>query len=606
MQLVSKLGDPTWSCEGADLCFAGDSHLCAVDYDGLLHLFDLSTGESKASWSKQDEQLNRVAFDDKGTFFVGGSFGCIYSLAWRGDNLDLCEEREVVPYVDALEYSEKHRLLAVVCEGQLKLLPHEGETTALTLRFSEPIRSVQWCEQLDVFLILCADALYSVTPLGDQSKILGWESRLLAARFNDRTDSFILLCGLSDNEAELVGIDRSTKSIRWKTPVLLDRFKFEKVDAREWDHGVGSIEVHSPSGDVIVAGVNWVGRYNSDGALVGRNIDFSQMVESVTSSTDGCLFAVSLGGAGLHVWDQQLESLLPRDCHYSSVTGLAFAGDDSLVVSSCDFSPEVICWDVAKGRRLWADDFGGYWSDGVFVPDLAQRQFAVASSTSRATKLVAVSQTTGKIEHEHPIKCGFRAALKQLPNGEASLTPSWAYGPSGVAAVLDLEGFEVTKILAGDYRLSSATANPNWVVACDRYHIWTWQRNNLASTRDLELPEVERRSPVTPIVSTMMIGDDAFIAVSRERAYRYSLPAGQPRQIAQFPARVSSVSSSKNGKVIVGFEDGHAELRSLPDFKKEHSWVAHSGCRVTSSTFAHGMNRVATGASDGSAAVWDL
>lgn len=602
MKLTTRLGDATWNNQASDVCFVGREFL--VSAGNPFTVFDITTGTAVATWWKYNEDINCLCHGTEGTFFVGGSFGNVYTLAWtKGQTIELLEEREVLSYLDWVAFSGRHNVVAVVCDTDLRLLPREGMSGIIDLTFADTIRSIEWSDKLDAFLIASGRTVFVLTAGGHRSVIVQRESRVLSAKHHERTDSLTLLVGTSDNDANVTRLDRATLASKWTIPFKLDHHEFRTTTQREVD--IGSLQI-TDGGDSIVGGVNWLRRYNPDGIEIGSVLLLSELVRAVSASPDGDLVAMASPFSPLRVWDREFQPLLPRDCHYSSVEHLTFADGDSLIVSGDGFSPDVICWHIEKNQREWTRSYDGIWCDGLFCTGSAGDELIVACSQPETTTIIRANVHSGEVLESKNVELDYRAHVALLASGELSLAPSWAFGPEGTAAIGEFPSLKVlSKVTDGDYPLTVVAASKAYIAAADRHHIWLWDREDVSRRRDFEIPG-ERASGRCPVHSILFTDDKSFFAVTISGAYQFSSPRYQPKVLAEFKGQATSVSQPHRKMIIVGFEDGRAELRSVPDFRLLDSWIAHEGMFVSVVTIASTKSLVATGAGNGTIAVWDF
>lgn len=307
MKLVAEFGTPTWSCDASDLSFVGQSFLVATEYEGRLYVFDVNTGMPTASWGNSNEQFNCVTQDGNNIVIVGGSFGSIYTLKLdRKKGIELLEERHVFAHIESVACSPKHKVVAASCFDQLKLLPHQGDVEGVTLTFSDGVNSLEWCEPLEVFLLLSGEVLFTVSPAGAVTELLH-RANLQDVAYHESSDSLILLEGTSKNDGRIVKVDRRTGTDEWRTPVVFDHTQFGTIMPMELG---GELKIVPLSGELVVCGYNWVGRFSPSGAIIGNQLHFISMVTALAVSGVGGQIAVASGN-GLRVWDRHFAAVLP-------------------------------------------------------------------------------------------------------------------------------------------------------------------------------------------------------------------------------------------------------------------------------------------------------
>ncbi|MFO1002185.1 MAG: hypothetical protein U0936_17765 [Planctomycetaceae bacterium] len=204
MNIQQRLGTATWGNGGNMLQFISSMQLVSVGRGNGLQIFDMKTGLPHSSWVAPNEDLCVFAAPETDRFFVGGSFGIMYTIERHGETWDLIEEREILSYFDCLAYSLKRDLVAVSCFDKLCLMPGSGKENLAYVEFGrERIQSINWNDSLNAFFVVTSKSISLISAAGERTIVASFDERVLAAAYADQGARIVSFIETRENQGTL-------------------------------------------------------------------------------------------------------------------------------------------------------------------------------------------------------------------------------------------------------------------------------------------------------------------------------------------------------------------------------------------------------------------
>ena len=590
-----NLGSNTWTGGGQSVRFLSSEVVGAVDDWGWFRLFDVNTGQPKFIWHANREQLNDFVLAGADRYYLGGSYGIVYTLQRSGEGFEVIEARDVLSYIEKMAFAETPGIIATSCFDELCLLPATGENGKVVVNFPKRVRSVEWVAALNAFLTVTSDGIYTVSITGERKAILNPPGRTLAAVYCENKARLIWFVESSENTGTLSCASFSDCTSRdWKREFILD----ERYVGPGPDDDVNAVlQLTQRSRTVILGAGRSVRSFAMDGTDAGRPKQLEGKVVSVDVAADERRYVAGtvLGTKTLTCWNQDGTDVLERTCHSTPVRQIDFSHDDLSIVSR-PLGTELLCWDATSGNRLWnrlwnAQTFGGMVLN-------SRNQICVSiwgRHRTQTTDVAILNINSGRdyasfsVNHDYPL------AIDSTTDGSIILFLEGDSETPGIVQVRRNPGGEIDQQFTGtEFTITHSCVSGNMLVGCDQHHLWIWDLSRENARQDFELPDE------TNVLLLTFASDRSLVLISEGGVFGLELLDRKWQKIFGFPNPPTSVSDPKSGRIAVCYSQGNAEIWSFPALKVVHEkWVVHKDAEISACALSHAGDKLVTGGVDG-------
>lgn len=590
------LGSKTWNGGGQSVRFLSNEVIGAVDDRGWFRVFDVSTGQPKFIWHANREQLNDFVLAGTDRYYLGGSYGIVYTLQRTGPGFEVIEAREVLSYIEKMAFAETPGIIATSCFDELCLLPATGENGKVVVNFPKRVRSVEWVAALNAFLTVTSDGIYTVSITGERKAILNMPGRTLAAVFCESHSKLIWFVESNDNKGTLSCASLSDcDSLDWERELILDdRYVGPTTD----DYNEAVLRLTQSSQTIVVGADRWVRCFTMDGTDAGAPKRLKGKVVSLDVSPDESRFVAGtvLGTKTLSCWDRNGADVFERTCHSEPVEQLKFSCDDQKIVSR-PLGTELLCWEATSGTRLWSRTWEATTSAGMVLN--AKNQVCVSiwkggRHRDQTTDVAILDIVSGRdhasfsVDHDYPlaIESATDASIILFLEGDSE-TP-------GIVQVRRNPGGEIDRQFAGtEFKITHSCVSGNMLVGCDQHHLWIWDLSRENARQDFEFPDG------TKVLGLAVVDDTNLVLTSESGVFALVPPERRWRKILVFPDPPVAVSVPKAGRIAVCYSQGNAEIRSFPALKVVHEkWVVHKDAEISACALSNAGDKLVTGGMD--------
>ncbi|KKO17953.1 MAG: hypothetical protein BROFUL_03361 [Candidatus Brocadia fulgida] len=536
---------PTMNMDSPVCCVAFSRNkkwLASGSHDGVIRLWDVSTGDPIYVWKEHKRTVWDIAFTPDGKHLVSCSEDGTL-LIMDPSTGKLLHRKGVSPKVPMIGR------IAISPDGKYLAFPSGFNIEVLEVPSLKQVRTMKGHENLVPGLAFDPDGKYLASASFDKSVIL-WDfaTGMKKDTFEVHEDKVWSVAFSPDGKYLASGsVDKSV--LLWDIETRKNRKLEGHTDA------VTSV-AFSPDGKYLASGSGdeIVRLWDISTGKTVKVLQHTDNVMSIAFHPDGKMLATGSYHYSVGLWDVSTGKSLYKTGHEDVVNCVAFSWDGQYLASSAD-DKSVRLWEVATGEEvLILEGHTDAVESVAFSPD---GKYLASGSVDKSVRLWEIA--TGKV--------------KRVIKGHTDTVISVAFSPDG-------------KYLASGSYDSSV-------------QLWNVRTGNKKNSLN-ELDGSVQCIAFSPNGGTLALG------LSDDSVRLWNVKTGETKKLSGHEYAVWSVAFSPDGKYLAsGSQDKSVRLWKVATGKEEHKWEGHTDY-VSSVAFSPDGGYLASGSYDKSARIWDV